>query len=270
MNWNHQFLCLTILRISLGLSVIPILPGFALAEPLTLDLWALSKTRSSKISQNFTPPDRGAPTDTAGGGIRGITGCGLTGKKALIPLIPKGKLGLTLSDRPTFYLFLPPSTSTTSKTGQFSLLDKAGNLIFESPFILPNKSGIVGFTPPEKTLNLAVGQQYRWFVTVACDEDPDAELIGDVQTIEGRVEKIAPNPKLFKTIASARPSQLSRIYAQSGIWYEAVDSLVKQRCTNPGDKAVLANWKTLLKSESVGLDDLGDEPLAMGCAPKTN
>lgn len=263
MNRNHKPLCLTILRVCLGLAIIPVLPGFALAEPM-VNISTLARLGSWKISQKFTPPDRGTPKTTAGGGTRG-EGCP-TGKKALTALIPKIKLGLTLSDRPTFYWFLPVATTNT---GKFSLQDQKGNLIFEVPVHLPNKSGIMGFTPPEKMLNLQVGNQYHWFLTLPCDADHDIEEMEDIQTIEGWIEKVQ-DPKLSQKIAKTKPSQLSQVYADAGIWYEAIDNLIKQRCIAPEDKAVIANWQALLGSDSVGLTNVAGEPLLTSCAAKTN
>jgi hypothetical protein len=57
----------------------------------------------------------------------------------------------------------------------------------------------------------------------------------------------------------ATPSERVAIYAQAGLWYETVDSLLQLRRQYPNDKDLAEAWKTLLTT--VGLGDISSEPI---------
>lgn len=256
MTWNKKVLHLTTVPLSLGLSIISALPGLGLAES-QMSLTDSGGVQNWKISQNFIPPNRGAPNTTAGGGTR--SSCDQLGTKVLTPLIPKQKLGLTLTGHPTFYWFVP---EITAQTAEFSLLDNKENTVYETTFALPRKPGIIGFTLPAKVPSLEVGKQYHWYFAIAC-RPGETE---DKSIVEGWVERIQPTPEFLKKLASTDPKQLSRVYATAGIWHEALNTLVQQRCTSPKERTVLANWKAFLTS--VGLKNIVSQPLVNSCNSK--
>lgn len=252
----NKSLYLIILRISLGLSLIPTFPRFVLAEPV-LETSALSKVQGWRISQSFHPPDRGAPHATAGGGTR--SSCSSSANKPLTPLLPITKVGLTLTNQPTFYWFQPPS-SDSKTTARFLLQDTQGKSIFETQLNLPKEKGIAGFQPPENAINLKVGQEYHWFLAIPCVGDTDGDELNQ-QIIEGWVERSPTTPELSQKISQAKPSGLSQVYADNGIWYETLDSLVQQSCLSSPAKAIGTNWEALFKSDSVDLADFLQEPI---------
>lgn len=67
----NRVLPITSVSIFLGLAIISILPGTA-TTGAELSLSTLQKSQNQKNNQIFIPPNRGTPTTTAGGGIRGI------------------------------------------------------------------------------------------------------------------------------------------------------------------------------------------------------
>jgi hypothetical protein len=271
MNWQKKTLNWTIIRLALGALIIPVVPNLAGAESLPSFTTALQKFPSWKISQNFHPPNRGRPDITAGGGTR--SACSKESKKILTPLLPKTKLGLTFSDRPTFYWFVP---AVSAKIAEFTIQDKDGNPVYDNSFDLPDQSGIVAFTP---STSLEVGKQYHWFLTIACDAEQTTE---DQQIVEGWIERTqitddilkelglkTATPEILKSLEIKYPQKLAQIYTKAGIWHEAISNLVSQRCTAPEDPIVLGNWQALLESKSVGLKDVELEPLLNSCN-KTN
>ncbi|MEA5568471.1 DUF928 domain-containing protein [Anabaena sp. UHCC 0399] len=251
MNLITKFINLIAVPLSLGLSIIYILPRVGIAEsPRRLQNW--------QISQKFIPPNRQAPRTTAGGGSRGDS-CDLASNETLQPLIPQNKLGLTLAERPTLYWFVP---QISVPTAHFSILDDKG-IVYATTVKLPNKPGIIGFTLPSNAPSLKVGKQYHWYFAIACNpEEPEKEM-----TVDGWIERIQTTSALSQQLARTNPQQLSQVYANAGIWHEALHTLVKQRLANPndrqspavGDLTVTANWQVLL--ESVGLKNLVSQPL---------
>lgn len=264
MNNRSKPLYLKLLVALLGFgTAVSTLPGLALTIP-TLQLSAQHKARDREISQTFIPPNRGTPKETAGGATRG--GCDFVGDK-VIALVPKTNYGLTLSNHPTFYWFVPkiPLRDVPVNVAQFVLLDERGDSIFETAFALNNNPGIIGFTPTEKTLNLEIGKPYHWFLNVYCGSE-ESEIY---QTVDGWIERTKGSPELSQKVKTATTSQLSSIYAGSGIWYDALDNLIHQRCTAPEDERVKNNWRALLVSASVGLDDLVSKSLVDVCTSES-
>lgn len=85
--------------------------------------------------------------------------------------------------------------------------------------------------------------------------------------VDGWVERIPTTPALSQQLAKTNPKQLSQMYAKTGIWYEALHTIVQQRLANPRERTILANWQTFL--ESVGLKNLVSQPLVASNTIKT-
>lgn len=249
MSWIQKFVNMTAVPISMTVLVISSLPRIVIAEsPVALKF---PRFQSWQISQKFIPPNRNAPQTTAGGATRGGS-CYLQGKETLTALMPLNKSGLTLAERPTFYLFIP---QIPVQTARFSLLD-GDDIVYDTTFKLPKQLGIIGFTLPSKAPGLKVSKNYHWYMSIACGSEELAEAI----TVDGWVERIQPTTDLSKQLARTNPKHLSQVYAASGIWYEVLHTLVQQRLSDPSDRTVIANWQELL--ESVGLKNLVSKPLS--------
>ncbi|WP_392535218.1 DUF928 domain-containing protein [Nostoc sp. C117] len=251
MIWIQKFVKFTAFPIYLVL-IISSLPRMVRAESLIA--LKFQRLQNWQISQRFIPPNRNAPQTTAGGGSRGGSSQG-----TLIPLMPPNKLGLTFAEHPTFYWFVP---QMPGQTAHFSILED-NRIFYETTFKLPNESGIIGFTLPTKAPSLEVGKKYHWYMSIASSP----EELADEISVEGWVERIQPTADLLKQIARTNPKELSQVYATAGIWYEVLDTLVKQRLTEPSDRTVLANWQALL--QSVGLNNLVSKPLVNSCNSQT-
>lgn len=212
-----------------------------------------STPRAWLISQKFQPPIGNDPKPaTTGGATRGGPTC-FTGEKGLTPLLPANKLGLTFRNNPTFFWYTPPSPA---KTAEFIIAtnDDQNQELYKTTLTLPNKSGIVGFTLPKNVSILKEGITYHWIVTVICDPKDSSEN----PHLDGWVKLTSPNKQLSQALAAANPSIVSNLYAKNGIWYEALDNLVKLRRTKPQNARIKQNWQDFLGS--VGLVNLFQEP----------
>jgi hypothetical protein len=76
---------------------------------------------------------------------------------------------------------------------------------------------------------------------------------------EGQIERVEPNPNLVAQLKTASPRDRAALYAEAGIWYDAVNSIAQLRRSSPNDTAIAADWAELLKS--VGLDTISQKPL---------
>lgn len=242
MNWMKSALFFTAIFISST--------GMAMISPLTKSANAL----------DFTPPDRGAPPATAGGATRGS--CSVS-NKSLTPLMPKQKLALTVSERPSFFWYVP---KLANKTAEFLLIaydeQSGGEVLYETEFTLPDKAGIVSFTMPKDAPALEFGKQYQWFLSVSCDSENSEEKI----TVDGWVEREekAPSLALAKQVENLEASKKAAIYAKAGMWTDGIKTLVEMRCANPNDVKIKNDWEGFLSS--VGLADFViKEPLVNSC-----
>lgn len=203
------------------------------------------------ISQTFRPPNLGNPPATAGGATRG--GACLKGTQRFTALLPQSQVGLTLSSHPTFFWYVPQSSATTA---QFLLMNRDDSqVVYETTLTLPAKAGIVSFTLPATVKPLEVGQRYHWFLTVNCST---TDRNGN-PSADGWVERTTASTGLSEKIQRTAERDLPALYADQGIWYEALTSLAHLRQKNPSDTSLTASWERLLKS--VGLDAFATEPI---------
>ncbi|MEA5513614.1 DUF928 domain-containing protein [Nodularia sp. UHCC 0506] len=213
-----------------------------------------------QISQTFKPPKRGAPPASAGGSTRGMT-C-LRGNKRLTSLIPPDKLGLTLATHPTFFWYIPV---TSVKTARFLLLtDNSQKVVYETTLQLPNQPGIISFTLPESVDALEVGKSYNWYLNIVCDAHDFSGNPG----VNGWVERVQPELPLSTALETANLRTLPTIYAEAGIWHEALTSLVELRRAEPNSLSVKLNWRKFFTS--VKLDAIASEPFLDCCTSENS
>ncbi len=204
-----------------------------------------------QISQSFKPPSRGTAPPSAGGATRGET-C-LTGDKPLTSLVPPNLVGLTHSSHPTVFWYLPQSPA---KTAKFLLLSNDdSDVVFETTLNLPGTAGVVSFTLPEHLPPLEMNKQYHWYLVLGCSQTDQSAN----PSVEGWVERVTPDAEMVSQLQKADLRQKAKIYAENGIWYEAVMTIAELRRTKPQDATAIAGWQELLKS--VKLDAIAAEPL---------
>ncbi|MGB3510076.1 MAG: DUF928 domain-containing protein [Microcoleaceae cyanobacterium] len=210
-----------------------------------------------QIAQTYIPPDRGAPKSTTTGGTRGVK-CLLSPKQILPLLIPGNSIGLTLSEYPTFFVYIPPYKE--AQTGEFFITDTNNNDIYNNVFQLPETSGIIKIKLPEqKAPPLAVGKKYIWGVQIICSNE-------NYVFNTGFIERIEPNISLINKLKNARPLTLPTVYASEGIWYDALESLVELRRLNLENSQLINDWQELFNSaKSQGKDLFMEAPLLECC-----
>lgn len=171
-------------------------------------------------------------------------------------LLPPTTEALTVSERPTFFVYVPP---TTAEEASFSLQDDRGELAYQTKVALPKNGGTIGISLPETASTLQVGKTYKWFFEIHCTAqfDPDNPIV------EGSVSRTEIDPALEGRLASSQTAvDRSQLYGEAGIWYDTIGTLAKARQAQPQDRSLAQNWYELL--ESVGLDEVADRPLVEG------
>jgi len=184
--------------------------------------------------------------------IRG--GCGSIRQLGVTALVPKNKIGRTVSDYPTFFFYLPP---TEAELAEFILNDESGNQIYKQDVTISNLSGVIGVSIPanQNLPPLEVGKSYTWNFTVICDSQDRA--IDQIES--GTVRRVELSEDIRRQLDQADPRQKTVIYAENGIWQDALSTLAAIRRANPNDAELAADWESLLDSATLG--EVAKEPI---------
>lgn len=244
------------------------------AMPVGAGAIALSNNQDSQLRLADPPlPPSGTPI----GRRRGAAGRGsctinlpLT---ALVPAIEKrvGALkatyvwGITIATHPTFWFYVPDS-STSLQRVEFVLQDEQDNDVWRTSVSLPQKPGVISVRLPSSLKALQINQNYHWFfkteIAASCNRQQPV-IAKDL--VEGWVQRVSPTPTLASQLKTAPPNQQIALYAQNGLWYDALTSLAELRRINPQDGTLNADWQELL--QSVGLGDIASKSLVECCTP---
>lgn len=170
------------------------------------------------------------------------------------------KIGLTVSQSPTFLAYIPQSTATT---GEFILIDENNQLIYRNSFAVPSTSGIASINLPSDK-SLESGKTYEWYLVLICNP---TDRSGDEVSNPGWVQIGNPSDNLVGQLKTAKPLDIPNFYANDGIWYEALASLAELRRNDPNNSKLLNDWDNLLTS--VNLQPFIKEPLVNCCQLET-
>lgn len=204
----------------------------------------------------FNPPTNvGRPGNREGAASRGgeCKFTNLQSEPTLTAMVPVSNVGLTTAAYPTFYWYMP---TNTYRLASFELYEDE-TPIYQSSFQINGRSGVSSLKlPAEATLPpLEVGKTYRWSMTLICDlEQPDTK-----KSVEGFISRVNPTPQLTAALAKAKPEARSNVYAEAGLWYDALAELAVARSTNPGNQALVQQMKGLLSEPSVRLDKVATQ-----------
>ena len=184
--------------------------------------------------------------------VRG--GCATSSQLSLTALVPQNKIGRTVSHYPTFFFYLP---QTDAELAEFILEDESGNQIYQQDLTIKNLSGVIGVSIPANTNvpPLEVGKSYTWKFTVVCD----AQDRSSDQVESGVVRRVELSADILRKLETADPRQKTVIYAENGIWQDALSTLAAARRANPNDTDLAADWKSLLNSVKLG--EIAAEPI---------
>ncbi len=253
---NHQSLQLLSVGLSLNLFMFAGLAtkGQAQSTPVAP---GQSISDYSIVSVTFEPQGNRRPRDTAGGASRDGGGVcpqdtATTLNPAITPLEPGIHNGLTISERPTFFVYIP---ETSAQKAFFVLKDQKEDYYYQTSISMPQKAGIVSIKLPAEAPALEVGKNYQWSLVMMCGEAvrPDSPGVG------GQIQRIAANPSLNNQLEQLSPVERAAFYGKNGIWYDTIASMAEQRRLHPQDSTLTSTWEKLLRS--VGLDAIAAKPL---------
>lgn len=203
-----------------------------------------SNIRNNQESLDFS--GTGRPGQQTAGESRGT--CSNTGD-TLKGVMPTSHSGQTVAGYPSFWVYLPNVSQEVSHV-EFILQNESRQDIWRSRNELAANSEYQNFSLPKTESPLEIGGWYRWYVKIYCGNE-----VASSQYVQGWVNRVSLTSKLHLELQ--QDSQKShRVYGNYGIWYDAVDRLLRQYQRNPNSLCLEKDWQNLLEAKGVELDDL--------------
>jgi hypothetical protein len=203
-----------------------------------------------KIS--YTPPKLGAPKVRVDGGTRGDDQT-LPSLSVLAP----DHVGLTTREQPALFWF----QSTPAKVRfELTLLEENKNEPLVEVKVEDSSSGIQRLDLAERKVKLSPDVSYEWTVALVTDPSNRSKDI----IASGVIRRVQPSAELQAKLSKATKADLPFIYAEEGIWYDAVGALAEQIQAEPSNKALHAVRASLLSQ--VGLSDAANHETKLASA----
>lgn len=245
----------------------------AIALALTNFTQARATPKSSQTEKTLVfaapppPPDIGEPGQRSHAGSRS---CGQSNgnppshaEKRLVALVPAYQhsnselvLGLTTSNDPTFWFYVPHRLTPKHEI-EFVLKDDRDNYLYKTKFSgSGTPPGIISLRLPS-TVALETDRHYAWYFLIYCQSPTPASYVN------GLIRKVE-RPHLKNQLKSATPRERVLLYAEQGIWYDALTESIQLRRSQAENDKFDRDWRSLL--QSVGLERLAEKPLIPCCS----
>jgi hypothetical protein len=165
----------------------------------------------------YKPPTRGVPGGRVGGASRGTV-------KATIPLptiellAPDRNAGQTTSPAPTLYFTVSRPISWPTK---FTIsAPSRPEPVIEVNIPPPQRAGVHLIRTADYRVQLQPGVLYTWSVSVILNpKAPSRDIVASASLL-----RTLPDPELEVALRGARPGQRAAIFAEAGLWYDAVSA----------------------------------------------
>jgi hypothetical protein len=198
------------------------------------------KAASPSPRVKFRPPTTGAPSVRVTGGSRGSGDTAIT-----LDVLAPDDIGLTTQEQPSLFWF--QSKPADAKFELTLLQENKVKPILQVTVERSTKAGIQRLKLSDHAVKLTPGVEYQWVVALVGDPDSrSSDLVAS-----GVIKRVDAAADLKEKIAKAAPASLSGVYAEAGIWYDALSVLSDQIDAQPENKALRETRADLLRQ--VGL-----------------
>lgn len=243
---------MTLLAFTVGTPLSGIAEGGQSPQPMSQGVQAQSKKLAAAPSMPvYQPPKRGAPGGRVGGGTRG-PGDDLP---TLLVLAPD-HVGLTTQEQPTLYWYL---SKPTTYPIELTIIQGQGTKPSLETVIRPPSSAQAGVQQARLAgygFRLLPGVQYKWFVALIPNPTRRSKDI----IAGGIIERVAPPEVVQTKLTQTDKASSSHVYAEYGLWYDAVTSISSLIDTMPNDLVLRKQRASLM--EQVGLIEIAKYDLS--------
>jgi hypothetical protein len=183
----------------------------------------------------YKPPLRGAPGGRVGGGTRG------SGREVFVlTVLAPDHSALTVTEQPSLFWYISRSTSLPIEVTLMDL--RSTKPVLETRLAAPAAPGVQRIRLADHGVRLEPGVPYRWFVTIVPSSDRRSKDI----LAGGAIERVQPPEALTAKLAQARKEEAATLYAEAGVWYDALSAISDQIDSAPNDAALRTQRATLL------------------------
>jgi uncharacterized protein DUF928 len=188
----------------------------------------------------FRPGSAGAPSVRVTGGSRGSGDATIT-----LDVLAPDETGLTTQEEPSLLWY--QSKPAQAKFELTLLEENKPKPLLQVKANGNGQAGIQRIKLSDHNVKLAPGVEYQWVVALVTDADNrSSDLVAS-----GVIKRVEASPDLKGKVAAANPASLPGVYADAGIWYDALSVLTDQIEAEPGNKALRETRADLLRQ--VGL-----------------
>jgi len=197
----------------------------------------------------FRPPTKDATSVRVTGGSRG------SGESAVtLDVLAPDEIGLTTQEQPS--LFWYQSKPANAKFELTLLQDNKVKPIVQVQIERSSKAGIQRLKLADYNAKLAVGVEYQWVIALVSDPDNRSKDL----VASGVIKRIEPAAELKAKLASASSGAMPGVYAEAGVWYDALALLSDQVDAEPANQSLRQTRADLLRQ--VGLKTAAESEVA--------
>jgi Domain of Unknown Function (DUF928) len=213
---------------------------------LVINLGVTIALPSIAQAQRFVPRVKGIPGRNSSGGTRGVGLCAKF-QQPLVPITSGESAGLTTQAYPAFTWYLPAMPATDV----FFVLQEGGHKIYSTQLSVTGAEQLVTIKLPESRdlPPLQVGKTYTWKFVVQCppSDGEDASSVNFAIT-DGWIRRVELSPQRLSSLEKASLADRAAIFAQEGIWHDAVDNWLEARQRSGNDRQLQTGWEALINS----------------------
>jgi hypothetical protein len=178
---------------------------------------------------------KSAPSVRVTGGSRGSGDATIT-----LDVLAPDETGLTTQEQPS--LFWYQSKPAEAKFELTLLEENKVKPLLQVKFERSSKAGIQRIKLFEHGVKLVPNVEYQWVVALVTDPDNrSSDLVAS-----GAIKRIEPSAELKAKLAGASPAAAPGIYAEAGIWHDALATLSDLIDAQPDNKALRQTRADLL------------------------
>jgi hypothetical protein len=162
-----------------------------------------------------------------------------------LDVLTPDETGLTTQEQPSLFWY---QSKPAKARFELTLVEEDKiKPVLEMNMERATQAGIQRLRLADQNVKLAVGVEYKWVIALVTDpNNRSSDLVAS-----GFIKRVEPSAELKAKVANASPRSLPGIYAEAGIWHDAVGSLSDLIEAQPNDKTLVAERTDLLRQ--VGL-----------------
>ncbi len=193
----------------------------------------------------YKPPAVGKPTRTVGGGSRGTSNT----VPVVLALVPE-HVAQSAAPSPSLFWYVDRVPDASWKV-LFTLndVDEDEPLVDEAVLPNPTRPGIYRIRLSEfEGVSLEPGHEYDWSVAIVIDSGDRAKDV----VATGWIEGVERSSTLESRLRSEGSDRTVHVYADEGLWYDALTEIDDRLQASPDDAELSAMRANLL--DQVGID----------------